>query len=79
MSFAIGKGTPKPDPYRYLLGLDNQIKINARQDLSYHNLPVSKINNSLQNSTFFLNRELNRLPSTSTELKFEVTVNFTGL
>ena len=58
--------------------LDYQITNLPRQDLRYHNLPVNKINNSLQSLANIGNRELTRLTHASTELKSEVTVKFIG-
>ena len=51
----------------------------STQVLRYHILRVNRINCSLQYSTNTRNRELNRLTQTTTELKFEVTVESIGL
>ena len=69
---------PSSDIYKWSLRLGIQLINHPRQDLSYHILPVTKINNSLQHSAITRNRELTRLTHIPTEQKFEVTVRFIG-
>ena len=66
--------SPTPDPYYFLLRLDNQISNHLRQDLRYHILPVNRISISPQYCTFTRNRNLTRSTHASTELKLDVTV-----
>ena len=70
---------PIPDQYHYSLRVHKQINNHTRQDLRYQTLPVSRINNSLLNSTFIRKRVPTSLTQTTTELLFEVTVKFIGL
>ena len=65
---------PTPDPYHYPLKFDNQRFNLPRQDLKYHILPLKRIIKSLQYFNITRNRGLTRLPHTTTELQFEVTV-----
>ena len=67
------------DLYLDPLRLDKRVINHPRQDLRNQILPINRKNNNLQNSAIICNRELTTLTYTSTELKFEVTVNFIGL
>ena len=68
-----------PDLYHHPLRLDNQISFHPRQDLSYHNFPVNRINNSLQFSRITRNRELTWTTHTSTKLNCKLTMKIFGV
>ena len=70
---------PTPDLYHHTLRLDDQMNFRPRQDLCYHNIPVNRINNTLQHSSITRNRETARPTHSSTELMCKLTVNFFGL
>ena len=70
---------PLPDLCHGPLKLDNQVFHHPRQDLRYHILSTNRTNNRLQCFISTRNRQLTGLTDTSTELKFGITVNFTGL
>ena len=70
---------PTPEHYNYPLFLDNQIVYHPRQDQRYRILPVNRITNSHQYSQVTRQRELNRLTHSNLELRFEVSVKFSGL
>ena len=78
-SFAGISRTLTLDPYRYALILDNQIYFHPKQDLRCYNLPVNRINKSLQNSVVTRNCGVIRKTQNTTETKFEVTEKFIGL
>ena len=59
--------------------MDNQIVYHPRQDQRYRILPVNRITNSHQYSQVTRQRVLNRLTHSNLELRFEVSVKFSGL
>ena len=69
---------PTLDPNQYPLRLDNKIHY-PRQSLRCHILPVLKITNILQYSTFTRNPEMTRSALTTAKQNIEVTVRFIGL
>ena len=76
MSISIARKnsrSPTLGPFHYPLTLDNQLLSHSREDLRYHNIPLKRINNSLQYCKITCNRELKKIAKPTNELIFYVT------